>query len=174
MPEFDALGRDVLAAANSTFETDAAEAVKRLWRWAGLEDGDNPNHLWTVSAEATEDGFAVTATVKDRNVYVPEVTPAPPASPEEIARSNADVPVDEPAPEAAPAELVPGAVPEVAPVDAAAVPVEAPVVPETEAVAAAPEVATETPEAAPVDPPVAASSTESSTPLDSTPDAAAS
>ena len=116
MPEFDALGRDVLAAANSTFDTDAAEAVKRLWRWAGFDGGENPNHLWTVAAEATDDGFTVTAAVKDKNVYAPEPTPAPPASAEEIARSGVDAepPIDQPAPEAVPATPEPPVVPEVA------------------------------------------------------------
>lgn len=111
MPEFDALGRDVAAAADSTFDTPVAGAVKALWSAAGFDQGDNPNHLWTVTADIQSDRFTVSATVKDGNVYVPPPYPSAPATVDELARQAAPVapPVDVPAiPDPAPvADSVP-------------------------------------------------------------------
>ena len=89
MPEFDALGRDVAAAADSTFDAAVAGAVKALWASAGFDQGDNPNHLWTVAVDVQSDRFSVSAVVKDGNVYTPPPYPDTPATVDEISR-NAD------------------------------------------------------------------------------------
>lgn len=89
MPEFDALGRDVAAAADSTFEAAVAGAVKAVWATAGFDQGENPNHLWTVSADIQSDRFTISAAVKDGNVYVPPAYPSTPATVDELARQDA-------------------------------------------------------------------------------------
>lgn len=89
MSGFDALGRDVAAAADSEGEPAVATALKALWVWAGYDAGTNPNHLWEVEYWKTGDGFTVAARVKDKDVWAPEPAPAPPASAEELVRSAA-------------------------------------------------------------------------------------
>lgn len=90
MAEFEALGRDVVATADSTFDPAAAGALKALWRWAGFEEGENPNHLWTVTVDAQSDRFSVSAAVKKGNVYVAPPHPDSPATVEELARSQGE------------------------------------------------------------------------------------
>lgn len=140
MTDFDALGRDVAAAADSTFHTNeggaVGGAVKALWTACGFDKGDNPNHLWTVSFTHDESGFQLVAVLKDANVYVDPGHPDIPASADELARSGAgqepaapsDVPADVPAPE--PASPVVEPEPAAAPVEdvPADVPVDAPAV----------------------------------------------
>lgn len=130
MPEFDALGRDVAAAADSTFDTPVAGAVKALWSAAGFDQGDNPNHLWTVTADIQSDRFTVSATVKDGNVYVPPPYPSAPATVDELARQAKDD-IDAVAAEASvPAPVAP-------PVDVPVIPDPAPVADSVPAPAAA-------------------------------------
>jgi hypothetical protein len=92
MSEFSAFGRDVAAAADSTFDPAVAAAVKSLWAWAGFDQGDNPTHQYTVTAEADADGFSIEAVVTDRNVYVAPDPPPAPATPDELARAQREDP----------------------------------------------------------------------------------
>lgn len=105
MSEFEALGRDVGAAADSTADNPVALAVKQLWPWAQFDQGENPNHLWKVEFWKNENGFAVAATLVDKNVWAPEPSPAPPATPEELrSLPPAEPALDVPAPADVPAE----------------------------------------------------------------------
>lgn len=116
MSQFEAVGRDVAAAADSAADNPVAGAVKALWPWAGFDGGDNPNHLWKVEYWKNDGGFAVAATLVDKNVWAPEPAPAPPATPEELRVQAA---TSDPAPEEAPA--APAAAPDESdPADAAA------------------------------------------------------
>lgn len=146
MPEFDAIGRDVFAAADSIFTPAVAGAFKTLWTEAGFDQADNPNHLWTVAADVQSDRFTLTATVKDGNVYVSPPAPHVPATVEELARAAADdvtqaaaeaQPAAETAPAEAPVDAAPAteAVPAEPPVEPAPTPVWPPAAPEPDAAA---------------------------------------
>jgi len=78
--EIDVLGRDLAAAADSSFDGPVAAAIKGVFSYAGFDGGENPNHLWTVSVDVADDHATVSIVVKDADVYVPPAYPSVPAS----------------------------------------------------------------------------------------------
>lgn len=107
--QFEALGRDIAAAANSEGDSGLATAVIAFANWFGLADDSNMDALYDVQAVKTDAGATLTINVKERDVFVPQpfTVPDPVTAPHDLPAPVAADPTVADAP-AQPANTEPG------------------------------------------------------------------